>query len=122
MRKCNHNAKRRESKRRENRARLERDEFKLNRHARACRGHPRLKYHKTKTWMAGTSPAMTSLLGQPQLTPLWLAGVAQRRVQQQAGEQDQAGVAIGFEHGQALVGIGNVEAHDLPGEVGGKRG
>src|SRR5215467_6477494 len=30
------------------------------RHARACRGHPRLKSGaRPKTWMAGTSPAMT---------------------------------------------------------------
>src|SRR5262249_55261582 len=32
----------------------------LIRHARACRGHPRLHGISTsKTWMAGTSPAMT---------------------------------------------------------------
>jgi hypothetical protein len=30
----------------------------LARHARACRGHPRLN-GQPKTWMAGTSPAMT---------------------------------------------------------------
>jgi hypothetical protein len=31
------------------------------RHARACRGHPRLAaLQQTKTWMAGTSPAMTN--------------------------------------------------------------
>ena len=30
------------------------------RHARACRGHPRLNASaRMKTWMAGTSPAMT---------------------------------------------------------------
>jgi hypothetical protein len=31
------------------------------RHARACRGHPRLSCcnPESKTWMAGTSPAMT---------------------------------------------------------------
>src|SRR5690242_15903301 len=30
------------------------------RHARACRGHPRLHaLRRCKTWMAGTSPAMT---------------------------------------------------------------
>jgi hypothetical protein len=34
----------------------------LRRHARACRGHPRLYglASTNKTWMAGTSPAMTS--------------------------------------------------------------
>src|SRR6202021_947044 len=32
-----------------------------NRHARPCAGHPRLKNRsKEKTWMAGTSPAMTA--------------------------------------------------------------
>jgi hypothetical protein len=31
----------------------------LRRHARACRGHPRLLTGFIKTWMAGTSPAMT---------------------------------------------------------------
>src|SRR5262245_38689890 len=32
----------------------------LTRHARACRGHPRLAFFKAaKTWMAGTRPAMT---------------------------------------------------------------
>src|SRR5262249_61332062 len=32
----------------------------LTRHARACRGHPRLSLIAvSKTWMAGTSPAMT---------------------------------------------------------------
>ncbi len=33
-----------------------------NRHARACRGHPRLSWgtSHSKTWMAGTSPAMTA--------------------------------------------------------------
>ena len=30
------------------------------RHARACPGHPRLCFDKCKTWMAGTSPAMTA--------------------------------------------------------------
>src|SRR5438874_10155129 len=31
----------------------------LSRHARACRGHPRLSFAGSKAWMAGTSPAMT---------------------------------------------------------------
>src|SRR5713101_253093 len=30
------------------------------RHARACRGHPRLSWPPFKTWMAGSSPAMTT--------------------------------------------------------------
>src|SRR5215471_4396430 len=36
-------------------------ELSLRRHARACRGHPRLSCEPSarKTWMAGTSPAMT---------------------------------------------------------------
>jgi len=36
-------------------------EAPLHRHARACRGHPRLSCGSSasKTWMAGTSPAMT---------------------------------------------------------------
>src|SRR5262249_7938869 len=35
--------------------------YSLERHARACRGHPRLScgLSAKKTWMAGTSPAMT---------------------------------------------------------------
>src|SRR4051794_22127306 len=35
-----------------------RDGYASLRHARACRGHPRLSF-EVKTWMAGTSPAMT---------------------------------------------------------------
>src|SRR5580700_1013701 len=32
----------------------------IRRHARACRGHPRLQGDpRSKAWMAGTSPAMT---------------------------------------------------------------
>src|SRR5262249_46610081 len=32
----------------------------FRRHARACRGHPRLSIsRRSKTWMAGTGPAMT---------------------------------------------------------------
>src|SRR5688572_23118310 len=31
------------------------------RHARARRGHPRLSLQAAKTWMAGTSPAMTDV-------------------------------------------------------------
>jgi hypothetical protein len=34
------------------------------RHARACPGHPRLYFPAPKTWMAGTSPAMTKYQGQ----------------------------------------------------------
>jgi len=35
------------------------------RHARACRGHPRLScgLSESKTWMAGTSPATTAMNG-----------------------------------------------------------
>ncbi len=33
----------------------------LVRHARACRGHPRLETVERKTWTAGTSPAVTDL-------------------------------------------------------------
>ena len=47
-------------------------------------------------------------------------GGEQRRVEQQAGEQDQAGVAVGFEHSEAIVGVGDIEADDLPAEMGGK--
>jgi hypothetical protein len=41
----------------------------LRRHARACRGHPRLAFKKSasKAWMAGTSPAMT--MGADDRTP-----------------------------------------------------
>src|SRR5882757_245601 len=35
----------------------------LIRHARACPGHPRSKFQtRRRTWMAGTSPAMTASL------------------------------------------------------------
>jgi cobyrinic acid a,c-diamide synthase len=34
-----------------------------DRHARACPGHPRLVVPETKTWMAGSSPAMTAREG-----------------------------------------------------------
>src|SRR5262249_18941027 len=33
----------------------------VKRHARPCAGHPRLYNEHRKTWMAGTSPAMTWL-------------------------------------------------------------
>jgi hypothetical protein len=33
----------------------------LHRHARACRGHPRLALRQRRAWMAGTSPAMTNV-------------------------------------------------------------
>jgi hypothetical protein len=38
-----------------------RDDEYVSRHARACRGHPRLgsAHQNSKSWMAGTSPAMT---------------------------------------------------------------
>jgi len=44
------------------RARSDEIESRLSRHARACRGHPRLSCGPSarKTWMAGTSPAMTA--------------------------------------------------------------
>src|SRR5262245_50524691 len=42
---------------------LEQDDIKWNRHARACRGHPRLESRvESKPWMAGTSPAMTEVM------------------------------------------------------------
>ena len=37
----------------------------LHRHARACRGHPRLALRQRKAWMAGTSPAMTNIGSAP---------------------------------------------------------
>jgi hypothetical protein len=41
-------------------AELRRLQMALARHARPCAGHPRLKSNAgSKTWMAGTSPAMT---------------------------------------------------------------
>src|SRR5690242_21325707 len=43
------------------RPRFKRSSRQPHRHARACRGHPRLAtMAESKTWMAGTSPAMTS--------------------------------------------------------------
>jgi hypothetical protein len=32
----------------------------ISRHARPCAGHPRLDHNNRKTWMGGTSPAMTA--------------------------------------------------------------
>jgi hypothetical protein len=43
---------------------------RLDRHARACRGHPRL-CAATKAWMAGPSPAMTSWGVQPHRKTLY---------------------------------------------------
>src|SRR5262249_49758212 len=45
----------------------------LHRHARPWAGHPRLAHRATKTWMAGTSPAMTECHSLPvviRLVPL----------------------------------------------------
>ena len=39
------------------------------RHARPCAGHPRLWGHAAKTWMAGTSPAMTVVRAQTATSP-----------------------------------------------------
>ena len=47
---------------------------------------------------------------------------AQRGVQHQAGEQDQTRVAVGLEHREAIVGIADIQAGDLPGEMGGEGG
>ena len=44
-----------------------------------------------------------------------LCNRAQRGIQKEAGEQDEAGIAIGLEDGEAIVGRANVEAGDLPG-------
>src|SRR5579863_2342776 len=52
----------------------------------------------------------------------WSGEMRQRRVENQAGEQDEAGVAIRFKHDKAIVRIGNVEADNLPGEVPGESG
>jgi hypothetical protein len=38
-------------------------------------------------------------------------------VEHQAREQDQSRVAVGFEDGEAVVGIGDVEPNDLPGQM-----
>ncbi len=42
---------------------------------------------------------------------------AQHRIDDQAREQNEAGVAIGFEDAQAERGIAGVEPADLPGEM-----
>ena len=47
---------------------------------------------------------------------------AQRGVEHQSGEQDQTGVAVGLEHRKAVVGVGDIKANDLPGEMGGEGG
>jgi hypothetical protein len=39
------------------------DEMRSARHARLYAGHPRLFDRGSKTWMAGTSPAMTIAIG-----------------------------------------------------------
>ena len=48
------------------------------------------------------------------------AGCKAARVEQQSGKQDQTGIAIGFEQREAQIGIGDIEADDLPGEVRGE--
>ena len=45
---------------------------------------------------------------------------AERRLQDEARKQNQARVAIGFEHGEAIVGIAGVEPCDLPSQMGGE--
>src|ERR1700685_576033 len=47
---------------------------------------------------------------------------AQRGVQHQGGEQDQTGVAVGLEYREAVVRIADIQARDLPDEVGGEGG
>ena len=47
---------------------------------------------------------------------------AQRGVEDQAREQDQAGVAVGLEHLEAVVRIADIQPRDLPGEMGGEGG
>ena len=46
-----------------------------------------------------------------------LCNPAERGIEEKAGEQDEAGVATGFEDGEAIVGSGNVEPDDLPGKM-----
>src|SRR5580658_4007093 len=49
-----------------------------------------------------------------------LCNPAQGSVEQEPGEQDQASIAVGFEYGQAIVRVGDVETDNLPGEVSGE--
>src|ERR1700728_3097283 len=42
-----------------------------------------------------------------------IRGAAQRGIEQDTGEQDQPGIAVGFEHFEAAVAIGGVEPNDL---------
>lgn len=39
------------------------------------------------------------------------------RLQHESRKQDQARIAVGFEHGEAIVGIGDIEPDDLPGKM-----
>src|ERR1700716_1747251 len=56
----------------------------LTRYARPCAGHPRLKSRgKAKTWMAGTSPAMTMWMGRAQRRMASLGG--DRRAERRLG-------------------------------------
>jgi len=44
----------------------------------------------------------------------------QSRLKHQAREQNQSGIAVGFENGKAIVGIVNIEPHNLPGKMRGE--
>ena len=44
----------------------------------------------------------------------------QGRLKHQAREQNQSGIAVGFENGKAIVGIVNIEPHNLPGKMRGE--
>src|SRR5690349_24875439 len=72
------------------------------RHDRACRGHPRLSF-LSKTWMAGTSPAMTETLGRR------LSLQALRRIERGSNDALIAGAAAEI--------AGDRDAHLLLGRV-----
>src|SRR5690349_16948283 len=95
------------------------DDFKLSRHARACRGHPRLKMRVSKSWMAGTSPAMTM---DDELTMRSARIVL--RAGDIAGQQDEAARRIAQREQERLVHrhLGEIRGDGAGGRDGGRRG
>src|SRR6185312_17300653 len=75
--------------------------------ARACPAHPRLQSWE-KTWIAGTSPAMT--VGS-RLQYLQLRGGAHAQEGEVAADGEEAEAALRREHG--AIGVGAVESRHL---------
>jgi len=50
-------------------------------------------------------------------TKIHFALTCQNRLKHQAGKQNQTSIAVGFEYGEAIVGIGDIEPDDLPSQM-----